>query len=214
LVNLVSGKVIADGCGRNDCLICGPVKAWRIAQAVGYTQPERFVRLSLVGDTWQERRGRIRRWRYFVRQDGYAWQDVFFVERNPKGTGFHAHLYQHGDWVPQAVLQEHAQRSGMGFPDIRRWREVDHGGYAYGLKSATGYGLKGAARSESLTGYLADNGGRLFHASRDFWRSPDGTKLAGWKEAYVNARGSGDRWAFVRSLEDVPRTLEAAWATS
>jgi hypothetical protein len=115
-------------------------------------------------------RARLYRVRYDIRRIGVRWADCYHIERNPRGTGFHAHLFQHGDYIEQSLLQTLCERRGMGFPYITAWRPTSIRAHGYALKEATGYGLKGAARSETLRDYLAMNGGRLVHASREFWR--------------------------------------------
>jgi hypothetical protein len=138
---------------------------------IAYSLPQRFLRFSLVGSDFPVVQARINRVRYDLRALGLAWEDTWVVERNPKGTGFHAHLWQHGSYVRQDVLQEVTQRRGMGIPWIQAWRAPQGASVTYGLKSIT-YGLKGArGGSEGLTEHLTLNGGRLIHASRGFWRN-------------------------------------------
>lgn len=183
-MNRDTGEWFWDVCGRNRCEVCGPRKAQSIAGAIGVSEPQRFVRFSLVGPDWQTARARLKRVRYDIRQAGVNWHDCYHVERNPKGTGYHAHLFQHGDFIDQSVLQTLCERRGMGFPFITRWEPTSIRAHGYALKQATGYGLKGAARSATLSEYLANNGGRLVHASRGFWRDGStGRRLTGMDAA-------------------------------
>jgi hypothetical protein len=179
-VNLDTGEWFWDGCRRHSCVVCGSKAAYLTALAIALAEPERFVRLSLVGDEWQQIRARMYRLTYDVRRAGFGWEMCYHVERNPRGTGFHVHAYQHGDYVPQSLLQELAMKNGMGYPDIRRWTERGVLGTMYGLKAATGYGMKGALKGETLGEYLKLNGGRFAHTTRAFWREGrNGRRLSG-----------------------------------
>lgn len=199
-INRNTGEWFWDRCGRNSCVKCGPSKARSVAGAVGVCEPERFVRWSLVGDDWQVARARLKRVRYRCRQDVRNWQDCYFIERNPNGTGFHAHGYQWGGFLAQSRLQQHCLREGVGYPWIAKWEPTSVRAYGYAMKHATGYGLKLAQRSETLREYLDWNGGRLIHASRGFWRDgARGGRLAGvdaarrvWRE---RAFGPSPAWS-------------------
>jgi hypothetical protein len=187
-VNADTGERFWDSCKRHSCLVCGPRAAHVTGLAIAVAVPERFVRLSRVGDDWSTIRSRVKRLTYDVRAAGFSWNVAWHVERNPRGTGHHIHAFQWGDFIDQRKLQRLAQKRGMGFPDIRAWHQVGVVGTAYGMKAATGYGMKGAG--ESLLDYLAINGGRLVHASRGFWRDgPTGGRLSGIDAARAVAVG-------------------------
>jgi hypothetical protein len=210
-VNTETGEWFWDRCKRQTCLVCGPRIAFATAGAIALAEPERLVRYSLVGEDWQTIRSRLFRVRYRVRQDGFRWEEAYHVERNPKGTGHHVHAYQHGEFVPQARLQELCRREGLGYPDIRSFRTTGELGAAYGLKAATGYGLKDAQRPEALVEYLRLNGGRLVHTSRAFWRDgQNGGRIRGVRSArhvaQVRRYGSRDWeagvWKLVAFMEE------------
>jgi hypothetical protein len=129
--------------------------------AIHAAGPERFMTLTRVGDDWQRVRSRMKRLRYAVVRELGACEWVWAVERNPRGTGYHVHAWQRGDFLDQAQLSHMADGKGMGFRvDIRRW---ESGGESYALKEA--YALKGADGEA----FLAMNGGRLTHQSRGFF---------------------------------------------
>lgn len=177
LVNQATGEFMPLGCGRMTCPQCVGWLAVRTAGAVGLAEPQRFGRLSLVGNDWQTVRARMSRLRYdlrkALRQDfEWAWN----VEQNPKGTGHHVHFFQHGAFVPQRLLAELADYRGMGRNvDIRQWKPQGSLSTAYGLKGLL-YPMKGALDEregqddEVLNGFLAINGRRLIHASRGYFR--------------------------------------------
>jgi hypothetical protein len=203
MVNLVTGEVAPIRCGANFCEACGPLKAWKVGLAVAYSEPERFVRLSLVGEDHETRRGRIKRLTSAIRRAGYGWQVAWAVERNPKGTGHHAHMWQHGDYVPQDVLQRLCMREGLGIPYIERWRAPRDQAATYGIKAAT-YAIKGAQGQDGLPEHLALNGGRILHISRGFWRhGRNGGTIATQREAVAAALDAkygprdGERWRLV-----------------
>lgn len=173
LVSRSTGRVIPAACQRNWCPVCGPRKAYATAVAVDMSAPIRFVRLSLVGNSHQERRKRLKRMIEILRGQGYNWQHWGVVEQNPEGTGYHAHLWQRGDYIPQAVLQEACLRSGMGYPDIRKWNPVQGRlGASYGVKeigrAGSLYGVKGT-KEGGLEAFLEANGGRYGNWTRGFF---------------------------------------------
>jgi hypothetical protein len=140
--------------------------AWRRGLAIAVVRPERFMTFIQVGDEWQMIRSRMFRLHYDVVQQLGACDWVWVVEPNPAGTGHHVHVWQRGDFIPQAKLAELADSKGMGaVSDIRRWKE---GGEAYGFKGV-GYGLKGTAAADAGAAFLAANGARLTHQSRAFF---------------------------------------------
>lgn len=176
LVSLSTGAIVPVPCQRNACPVCGPKKAYATALAVDMAGPRRFVRLSLVGEEHQQRRVRVKRMVEIIREQGYAWEHWGVVERNPKGTGHHAHLWQDGDYVPQEVLQDACLRVGMGYPDIRAWKPLEgRYGASYGVKAISRagslYGVKGT-REGGLEAFLEANGGRYGMWTRGFFGMP------------------------------------------
>lgn len=195
-MNKETGEIRPARCGRLACPYCVRIEAHGVALAIGLAHPERAIRLSLVGETWQERRQRIYRLRYRIRAAGYSTADCYHVEPNPKGTGHHAHMWQYGDFLPQAELQTLARREGLGIPYIERIRSDSFA--FYGLKGV-GYGLKGVGDDS----YLDANGRRLVHASRGFWRDLEGRPISRIRGAVREARRvaygvSEGRWILQR----------------
>lgn len=182
-LNLSTGAVVPARCGRLACGYCLAKNARRRALAIALAQPQRELRLSLVADSgdadpWQTARGRINRTREYLKR----WKEPigfwgFHVEPNPEGTGYHAHVVQHGPRkINKDALDQASFRAGAGLTRVRKVQHVD-GLAEYGLKGAAlaAYGLKGAAEGSE---YLRLNGGRLGHYSRGFFRSLDGGTLA------------------------------------
>ena len=181
-LNLQTGETRPARCGRNGCGYCLGMNARRRALAIAYSRPAREIRLSLVaeeGDSnpWVTARHRVNRTREFLKRWGedpgfWGWH----VEPNPEGTGYHAHVVQHGPKkVNKDALDQASFRAGAGLTRVRKVQHAD-GLAEYGLKGAAlaAYGLKGARGG---TDYLAHNGGRLGHYSRGFFRSVDGATL-------------------------------------
>jgi hypothetical protein len=162
LWNRETGELRPVPCRRLRCPVCLGTAAWRRGLAIRFVRPERFITFTLVGDDWQTIRGRMKQLRYFLVLEVGSVVWVWTVERNPRGTGFHVHAWQCGDFLPQREVARLARQVGMGERvDIRAWRA---GGESYGLKEA--YGLKSARAAGS---FLAMNGGRLTHQSRGFF---------------------------------------------
>lgn len=184
VIELYSGAVYPDRCRRSLCGFCLPLNARRRCLAITYAGPRRMIRLSLVAGECDDspcataltRVGLIRRNLKRMGLEPGEW--CFTIERNPKGTGFHAHCLQHGPSIPQAELQESCIRAGAGFPHINSIHRKGIWTSAYGLKGfgADGYGLKGFRPNADSREALRMNNGRLEHHSRSFF-AIEGTAL-------------------------------------
>ncbi len=185
-----TGQVLPARCGSNACGYCLRLNAVRRAAAVAHSAPERALLLTQAGEDWQTVRRRMNRVVEYLRRDEIdPGEMVWHVEPNPAGTGHHVHAWQHGPYIPQAALSRAAERAGMGeFARISRVRS-EMGAGAYGLKGviAAGYGLKGIAESSET--YLRENGGRLTHHSRGYFRDGRGGPVLAVREAERAAYG-------------------------
>lgn len=176
------GDVVWLRCRKPSCLHCGPGEAASLARAIAYTGAGHTYTLTLVGESWQERRHRVFRWRYRMRERYRTWSDCWTVEANPRGTGHHAHGCDQFDApVDFEFMRWAARREGLGSRVERQVVKTVGEATRYPLKEAlwAAYGLKGAAGAERLGIFLEANGGRLVHASRGFWRHPDGVVIGG-----------------------------------
>jgi hypothetical protein len=173
-LNLSTGAVVPARCRRNSCEFCIQGNARRRARAIAFSQPERAILLTQVGDDWQTVRARANRFKYAVQQaTGKPLEWVYSVEPNPAGTGHHLHAWQRGTFLSQRMLSDLADAAGMGaFVRINRVRSTAGAGQ-YGLKGL-GYGMKGVEATESRVAYLLANGRRLTHQSRGFFLGADG----------------------------------------
>ena len=169
-----TGEVVPASCGALSCQVCGHREALRRCQVmswpVRHADRARLVtltRLPVLDDgtcDWQRARSQVRDLCRRLRQD-YAVEWAWALERNPRETGYHAHLIQHGDYIPQRVLET---RWGGRRVDIR---QVKATAGQYVLKEArtvAGYPVKGT--HSDLAGHLAINGRRVYHASRWYHR--------------------------------------------
>lgn len=172
-VNHDTGQIIASRCSRNLCPYCVRLNALRRASAIAWARPERAILITLLAksdepDPWplvQRRKELIRRNLRRLDVDPGEW--VLHVEPNPRETGYHGHIWQHGSFIPKAALQTAAHRAGCGWTSVNQIRTRNVG--AYGLKGL-GYGLKGVQEEVTGTEYLRVNGSRLTHQSRGFFR--------------------------------------------
>lgn len=175
-------------CWRLRCAGCVRRCAYVRSLAIADARPERMVTVTRVGDDWGSIRARMKELRYRLvcaeRQCDWVWT----VEANPRGTGHHVHAWQRGSYLPQRELSALARRCGMGtVADVRKWVTPDDDSVGYGLKNASvGYGLKDASGEGSL-GWLALNGGRLTHQSREFFAGG----VRSCERAALEARGDG-----------------------
>lgn len=178
VVELYSGSVFPDRCRANTCRFCLPLNARRRCLAITLAAPERMIRLSKVAEaddknpckTALKRIKRIRQAAKRMGLDPGEW--CFTIEKNPKGTGFHAHCLQAGAYIPQDRLQEACHRGGAGMPDIRYIKRSGIWTSRYGLKGfgADGYGLKTFRPSGDSAEALRINNGRLEHHTRGFYQ--------------------------------------------
>lgn len=169
-VSSSSGAVVPYRCGSNRCPYCLPRNARGRSQAIAWSEPQRAILLTQVGEDWQTVRARMKALRFeLAAATGSTFEWVWHVEPNPRGTGHHVHAWQKGPFVPQRVLSAAAAGRGMGdFARVSAIRDAGRAG-AYGLKGV-GYGLKSVRGSlEAARGYVEANGGRLTHQSRAFF---------------------------------------------
>lgn len=125
--------------------------------------------LTRVGESWPVVRDRMKRLRHALDASTGAWEWVWTVEANPRGTGFHVHCHQRGSFVPQSTLSRLAAREGMGIvTDIRRWHDEGGSATGYAMKAVT-YAFKDAEGEVNAAAFLANNGSRLTHQSRGWW---------------------------------------------
>lgn len=177
VVELYSGSVYPDRCRSNGCLYCLPLNARRRCLAVTLAEPRRMIRLSWVADSGSEVPSatalqRIKLIRRNLLRMGFApgeW--CFTIEKNPRGTGYHAHCLQTGPSIPQADLQIACERAHAGQPFINAIRRTGKWTSQYGMKGfgADGYGMKTFRPNGDMKEALKMNGGRVEHHSRAFY---------------------------------------------
>ncbi len=184
VIELYSGAIYPDRCRASTCPFCLPLNARRRCLAITYAGPQRMIRLSVLagaGDvspctTALTRVGLIRRNLKRIGREPGEW--TFTIEKNPQGTGFHAHCLQRGPSIPQAELQESCARAGAGIPYINSIARKGIWTSRYGLKGfgADGYGLKAFRPDGDSREALRINNGRMEHHSRAFF-TLDGSPL-------------------------------------
>lgn len=168
--------------------------------AASFLGAERFVTLTGLGETWQTRRGRVKRLVHELHARGSTITLVWTVEANPRATGYHAHGLAGGDYVPQKRWSRACDAVGLGrVMWIEKAKSDAAGNYAtkaalYSVKLADG-------GPEMYREWLQNNGGRGVHWSRRAF-GPGGFPAA--KAEYLRAvRGdSADPGPWIR--EPVP----------
>lgn len=178
VMELHSGEVYPDRCRRNRCLYCVSLNARRRALAITAVCPERMITLTKAAESddpapFTTARIRIKRIREHLKETGRdpgEW--CYTLEKNPKGTGYHAHCLQAGGFIPQRELQNACKRAKAGFPDIRYIHRKGIWTSRYGLKGfgADGYGLKTFRPNGSPAEALRINNGWLEHHTRGFFK--------------------------------------------
>jgi hypothetical protein len=177
VLELYSGEVYPDRCRSSQCRFCLPLNARRRCLAITLAGPTRMIRLSLVGDSsdsdpCKTALIRIKRTRQALKRMGIASGEwCYTIERNPKGTGYHAHCLQTGPYIPQDALQTACERGGAGIPYINAIKREGVWTSRYGLKGfgADGYGLKTFRPHGDSADALRINNGRMEHHTRGFY---------------------------------------------
>lgn len=178
VVELVSGQVFPDRCRSSQCAYCLPLNARRRCLAITLAEPTRMIRLSLIGNSDDESPAktaliRIKRIRQALKRMGVpAGEWCYTIEKNPKGTGYHAHCLQSGPYIPQDRLQTACERARAGIPYINAIKRTGIWTSRYGLKGfgADGYGLKTFRANGSPAEALRINNGRMEHHTRGFYQ--------------------------------------------
>lgn len=217
VVELVSGQVFPDRCRASSCRFCLPLNARRRCLAITLAAPVRMIRLSLVAerhdsDPCRTALVRIKRIRQALKRMGVpAGEWCYTLEKNPKGTGYHAHCLQTGVYVPQDLLQTACQRARAGFPYINAIKRQGVWTSRYGLKGfgADGYGLKGFRPNGDPAEAMRINNGRLEHHTRGFYGF-DGEvlRVRDMERAAIGALNADKPMAFVGMAQStVPSVL-------
>lgn len=175
------------------CHVCLPLVALDHAAAIAYARPNKFIRLSLVGNDVPTRVSRMTRFRRLIRAIHVGWRDVYHVHANPRGTGHHVHLWSYGSTANEAEVSAVAVRSGMG-------REVHvQDAYLpavpvprlpYGMAAVIDRPDGAQTLWPAALEYLQVNGGRLLHATQQFWRDPQGRRISDPRAAATVAKSA------------------------
>ena len=184
-----SGAIFLAGCGSWKCAVCGPERAKRLAEAIAWTQPRTFGRLSLMPETFDGTRQQMydlrRRLTAKFGEVEWAW----VRHRNPKLTGYHVHFIGRMPFIPQRELQA---MTGGRIPWISAVRqELGSSDYLLGVRErrgASGYLLKRSARPEFYLDHRELNGGRAAHWSRSFFTDPETGEVVGVDEALARVK--------------------------
>lgn len=123
----------------------------------------RFITLTLCPDDYQERREAVKVWHRRLRREGYAMETLHVYEEGKQTGMLHAHVVQHGDFIPKDVL-------------TASWPYGST--FIAGAREATDYLAKGVLRyvakgldgdGEAIEAHMNLNGGRAAHWSRGFF---------------------------------------------
>jgi len=154
--------IVPAGCRAYRCPVCGSAKVRErvklMASGARLAWPVRMVRLSLVKPEWQHCRAQLRDWVRRVRK-AYQWEWAWSIEPNPKGTGFHLHALQWGEFVPKKRLE---QLWGGRFINIKLVRKTGKENYITKCYQIAKYSTKVNLE------HLELNGGRCVHMSRGY----------------------------------------------
>lgn len=200
VIELYSGAVYPDRCRSSLCDVCLPINARRRALAITLVAPQRMIRLSMLanetdGLPCESARKRVALISRNLKRIGHnpgEW--TWTIEKNPEGTGFHAHCLQRGPSIPQEILQEACARAGAGIPYINSIKRKGQWTSRYGLKGfgADGYGLKTFRSNGDPREALRINNGRMEHHSRGFFSVDETTVSVREAESLAISAMSGE----------------------
>ena len=120
----------------------------------------------------------------------FALELAWSIEENPKGTGYHSHALQHGEYMQKERVQK---MWGGRFIDIRR---VEPGamGYMAKCQQIAGYA------SKSTENHLIINGGRAIHLTRGYLHGLTSREV-------LREMSKGKKWHLVRAtMEEIRNT--------
>lgn len=150
-------------CDALRCPSCGPRKVTRQVRVAAVELRRhkwiRHITLTMVPPRWQAARMQIRDLFRRLRKS-YSLEAIWAIEKNPKDTGFHAHVVTYGEYIPHNRL---VQLWGGRHVWIDALHTKD-AGYITKVYSLAGYSTK----NESLEEHLDLNGGRALHKTRNF----------------------------------------------
>lgn len=199
VVNDVTGEDQMAQCGRNPCGYCGPWKARQVAKALGKSRPVRAIIVTQAGSSGREVGARIHRAVSTIRGICHPFEYAFVVHR--KAGVLHAHIAQHGGSFPDRLLSRAFRRQGTG---LVLWEYVrspdDFAAYLMRLPMS-GLRLNVPDAAEVMREHLIDNGERMIHGSRGYWRDDEGRPLGGMRAALAHLQRErtppGSRWRVV-----------------
>jgi hypothetical protein len=154
--------------------VCGPRKVSRIVEAATHAAVSagrsRLITLTLAPEDWQKRRQAVRTLGFELRKK-YECEWLWTTEHNPRETGYHIHMLQHGQYIPQAKLKALWHAEVVDVRQVKRNPSAVAGYLTKEQAKVTSYLTK-----ESKEDYLAWkslNGDRPLHWSAGFFHGLD-----------------------------------------
>lgn len=156
-------------CNRYRCPVCGHKKVYERVKLMAWGAYSSrwctFMTWTKVPERFQQARAQMRDWVRRMRKN-YELEIAWSIEPNPKGTGYHAHGLQTGDYLNHRDCQRM-------WGERHVWIEKltgDAAGYCSKAFNVAGYSTKDGMAHLDL------NGGRAVHMSRGYllgWRARD-----------------------------------------
>lgn len=204
VVNRATGVLATPQCRRLRCPSCIVPRAIQVGQAIALANPNLWITLTEVGETWPEVQHGMKMFKQRLRRLGVDGHFAYNLEPSRDGSS-HAHLWWRGEAVDRPTIKTAAASGkfgtyseiGTAFPAARAYSRPI---IEYGLKNI----LKGRPPAPTelwpaAQDYLDRNGGRLVHSTRGFWLDHDGlpsTLTAATRSAPANP----GPWLFVQDV--------------
>lgn len=189
-VNRITGEITRPVCKAPSlCSYCASVARLQAMGAVGASQPTAMLTFTAVGAVWMKIKFRVNKVIEHIRRDRYRLDWVWkvecssqpssepdtdgpaigrWLEESHAGHGHHVHALAHGEFpLDEAYFSAQAQRVGFGFNANLQAplnSSVDAAAYLWGREKFF------EIHPLNHGHHMAVNGGRLWHASHDFWR--------------------------------------------
>jgi hypothetical protein len=189
-VSTTTGAMSAPTCRKADCPVCVRVRAIDYGLAIMLSRPSHLILLTDAGDDWPEIHRKLKAFRRVMQRGGRVYADLAHAEPNPGRSGSHLHIYYWGDPISRHDVRSAAVRAGFGeWSGIELVRTPAGIPLTYGMKIV----LQGSPDVEELPtaarDFLALNGGRPGHATRNFYRDgAGGGRLTGVRKAATLAK--------------------------
>lgn len=184
-------------CLRLSCPVCVGQLAKSHAAAIALARPDQHILLTMLSDVWATARRQVNRGFQYLREQSRPIEAAWTLERNPRKTGAHAHVFSRGAQIDEATLAVAARRAGLGIISEARPATLPAQPLpmlVYPMKALLDPPAGATELWPEARDFLRLNGGRPVHVTRGFILGADGRPTT-LRRAAVDARRLADELA-------------------